>query len=79
MEHKEYLVFQGIEDKRKVYVAVPADETPDEAIRIANDKFRLNKLCLKVEAGYIHGKDLFLGFCDIKKSIPVWVVTKKAR
>lgn len=76
---QKYQVYQGIENKRKVFVAVSAEIDPDEAIRIANDKFRLNKLCLNIEPGYTLGKYLFFGYPagEHKNGKPIWVVTKK--
>ena len=76
----EYEVYKGLND-RKVYVAVPAEIDPKEAIGIANKHLKLNKLCINVEAGYTRGNDLFLGYPDDndKKATPVWVVSKKAR
>lgn len=75
----DYKVYQGIEDKRKIYVTVSAEIYPDEALRIANQHFKLNKLCLQIEAGYVIGKDLYIGYPDGRRSKPVWVVTKKGR
>ena len=75
---KDYKVYQGIEDKRKIYVAVSADIYPDEALKIANQHFKLNKLCLQIEAGYVKNKDLFIGYPNKnEKAKPMWVVTKK--
>ena len=78
--NKQYQVYQGIEDKRKIYVAVSADVHPDDAIKIANQHFKLKKLCLQIEAGYTKGKDLYIGYLSKnEKARPVWVVLKKAR
>ena len=79
MNPKLYDVYQGIEDKRKIYVAVSADIYPDEALKIANQHFKLNKLCLQIEAGYTKGKDLYIGYPKDKRTKPVWVITKKGR
>lgn len=71
-----YSVYQGI-DNHKIYVVVSATVNPDDALVIANKHFKLNKLCLWIEAGYTIGKDLYLGYPDGKKGKPVWVVTKR--
>lgn len=73
----DYTVYQGIENKRKSYVAVSAEVKPDEAIKIANRHYKLNGLCLKAEAGYVIGDDLYAGYPDSKKATPVWIITRK--
>lgn len=75
MKPKQYAVYEGIENKKKIYVTVSADVYPDDAIRIANQHFKLNKLCLQIEAGYTKGKDLYIGYSDDKRTKPVWVVS----
>ena len=77
--NKPYSIYQGIEDKRKIYVAVSAEIYSDDAIKIANQHFKLNKLCLDIEAGYTIKNDLYIGYSNNMKSRPVWVVTKKVR
>ena len=79
MKSKQYAVYEGIENKRKIYITVSADVYPDDAIVIANQHFKLNKLCLQIEAGYVKGKNLYLGYPEEKRTNPVWVVTKKGR
>ena len=80
MNPKLYDVYQGIEDKRRIYVALSAEVYPDDAIFIANQHFKVNKLCLQIEAGYTKGKDLYIGYpSKDEKAKPVWVVSKKAR
>ena len=79
MNPKEYAIYQGIENKQKIYVVVSADIYPDDAIVIANQHFKLNKLCLQIEAGYTKGTKLYLGYPEEKRTKPVWVITKKGR
>lgn len=77
---RECKVYQCIENKKKIYIiTVSADVYPDDAIRIANQYFKLNKLCLQIEAGYTKGKDLYIGYPEDKRTKPVWVITKKGR
>ena len=79
MKAHNYQVFTGIENKRKTYIAVSAEIRPENALRIANDHFKasLSLNNFRVEAGYVLGKDLYIGYSDDRKSKPVWVVTRK--
>lgn len=74
---REYKVYQGIENKRRTYLAISAVVMPDEALEIANKYYKVHRGGLNIEAGYTIGKDLYIGYSDSKRSIPVWVITRK--
>ena len=74
----DYKVYQGIENPRKAYVAVSAEIEPCiHATRLANKHFKTNLYSLRVEAGYVIGNNLYIGYSDDKKAEPVWVITRK--
>ena len=81
MTPKPYTVYQGIDNKRKSYVAVSrwewANIKEDQAIKIANKHFKVKADQLKCEKGYIVNRDLYLGNTKSPTAHKVWVISKK--
>ena len=76
-----YSIYQGIENKRKIYIAISrwawAGIKPADAIKIANQHFKVKASDLKCEKGYIVNNELYLGETNNVHAHNVWVVTRK--